>query len=71
MSKTEPLATIRQAAKRLNLSTHTLRHWKATGRIGYVRLGRAIRIPESEIARVIREGTVQPEREERTSVTAG
>jgi excisionase family DNA binding protein len=50
--------TVREAAAALSLSVHTLRFWIATRRIGYVRLGRAIRIPASECERIINEGTV-------------
>ena len=50
--------TVREAATALNLSVHTLRFWISTRRIGYVRLGRAIRIPAAECERIINEGTV-------------
>ena len=50
--------TVREAAAVLNLSIHTLRFWIATRRIGYVRMGRAIRIPMSECQRIVDEGTV-------------
>ena len=35
--------TVRQAALELNVSVHTIRAWIYNRRIGYVRLGRAIR----------------------------
>jgi excisionase family DNA binding protein len=50
--------TVAQAAEALGLSVHTIRSWVAQRRIGHVRLGRAVRIPQSEIQRVIERGTV-------------
>jgi excisionase family DNA binding protein len=50
--------TVREAAAALNISMHTVRSWIAMRRIGYVRLGRAIRIPVTECERIIDEGTV-------------
>jgi excisionase family DNA binding protein len=52
-----------EAAKKLNFKTKTLRNWASLGRIGVVRLGpRALRIPASEINRIISEGHI-PARE--------
>jgi excisionase family DNA binding protein len=48
--------TIAQAAKTLGLSESTIRSWKGKRRIGFVQLGRAIRIPAEEITRLIEEG---------------
>jgi excisionase family DNA binding protein len=50
--------TVREAAAALNISVHTVRSWIATRRIGFVRLGRAIRIPITECERIVDEGTV-------------
>lgn len=50
--------TVQQAAVELGLSPATLRAWIRQRRIGYVRLGRAVRIPMSEIRRLIEMGTV-------------
>jgi len=55
---TETARTIQQSAQELGLSPATLRAWMRQGRIGYVRLGRAVRIPASEIRRLIERGTV-------------
>jgi excisionase family DNA binding protein len=52
------------AADRLGLSTLTVYKWIANRRIGCVRLGRAVRIPESEVSRLIEVGT-RPARRER------
>lgn len=50
--------TVSEAANELALSVHTIRAWIAARRIAHIRLGRAIRIPASEIRRVIEENTV-------------
>lgn len=50
--------TISEAATELGLSVHTIRAWVAARRIAHIRLGRAIRIPASEISRLIEENTV-------------
>ena len=48
--------TVRESAQELGLSVHTVRAWIAQRRIAHVRLGRAIRIPESEIRRLLQAG---------------
>ncbi len=55
---------VRQAAAELGLSVACVRKWIAERRIGIVRLGRAVRIPQTEIERLIEEGRV-PARNER------
>ena len=50
--------TVCEAAAELGLSIHTVRAWAAARRIAHIRLGRAIRIPASEIRRVIEQNTV-------------
>jgi len=50
--------TVREAAEALNLSQATIRAWLLHRKIGFVRLGRAVRIPDSEIHRILAEGTV-------------
>lgn len=50
------LVTIDKAAEALGLKPPTLRAWMARRKIGFVRLGRAVRIPESEIRRLIEAG---------------
>jgi excisionase family DNA binding protein len=53
------LLTVDQAAIALTLKPKTIRAWIAARRIGYIRIGeRAIRIPLSEINRMIEEGTI-------------
>jgi excisionase family DNA binding protein len=55
--KAHPL-TVRETAKALNLSEPTVRAWLAQRRISFIQLGRAIRIPASEIDRLLSQGTV-------------
>ena len=51
------LLKVPEAAELLDLSPKTLWQWIGERRIGVVRLGRAVRIPLSEIERLIEEGT--------------
>ena len=62
MQKTISPRTVQQAAEALNISEHTIRAWVARRKIGYVRLGRAIRIPIAEIERLLDAGRVPPQR---------
>ena len=55
-----PLRTVDQAARDLNVSVHTIRAWIARRKLGSVRLGRAVRIPASEISRLVENGTIPP-----------
>ena len=52
------LLEIPKAAERLGLKARTIRRWVFLRKITYVKVGGAVRIPESEVARVIKEGTV-------------
>jgi len=52
------LRTVDQAAADLCVSVHTIRAWIARRKIESVRLGRAVRVPMTEIARLIDEGTM-------------
>ena len=56
--------TVREAAQALNLAEPTVRAWLAQRRLGFIQLGRAIRIPASEIDRLLSQGAV-PAREAR------
>ena len=58
----ENMLTVAEAAERLGLKEVTIRKKLAAREITKVRLGRAIRIPASEISRIIRENTI-PRRE--------
>jgi len=54
----DPMLTVEQAAERLGLKPPTLRAWMARRRIGYSKIGRAVRIPGSEIDRLITSGFI-------------
>jgi excisionase family DNA binding protein len=56
---TDQLQTIDEAAQRLRLKPQTVRRWVFLRKVDYVKVGGAVRIPKSEIERVISEGTVQ------------
>lgn len=55
--------TVAQAAEELNVSRSTIRAWIAQRRIGFVKLGRAVRIPAGEIQRFLDAGFVPVERQ--------
>ncbi len=52
----ETLYKIREASELLRVTTKTVYRWTVEGRIRTVRMGRAVRVPASEIDRIIREG---------------
>lgn len=54
------LRTVGQVAVELSVAPSTVRAWIAQRRLGHVRLGRAIRVPSTEIARVMEEGFTPP-----------
>jgi excisionase family DNA binding protein len=58
------LLAVADAADQLGLSVLTIYKWVASRRIACVRLGRAVRIPETEIGRLIEVGT-RPARRDR------
>ena len=49
---------VQKAAERLGLKPSTVRTWILHRKISYVKIGRAVRIPEQEIERIIRENTI-------------
>jgi excisionase family DNA binding protein len=54
-----PLVTMSEAKRYLNVSYKTIQRWKDNREISVVRLGKNIvRIPRSEIERVLRDGYV-------------
>ena len=60
----QKLTTVKEAAQQLCVSVHTVRAWIARRKITSIRLGRAVRIPAWEIARLLEQGTI-PALEER------
>jgi excisionase family DNA binding protein len=55
---TQKLLTVNEAAELLGLAEVTLRCWIGQRKISVVRLGRAVRIAQEEVARMIEKGTV-------------
>jgi excisionase family DNA binding protein len=55
---TDQLLTVQEAASALSVSPHTIRSWIGQRRLACVRLGRCVRIPAGEIARLIERSTV-------------
>lgn len=53
----ERFLTPKQFADRLSISRWTAYAWISEGRIKSVKLGRLVRIPESEVDRIVQEGT--------------
>jgi excisionase family DNA binding protein len=56
------LQRVQVAAEAWNVSVKTAWNWIAEGRVGVVRLGRSVRVPQAEIDRLIEEG-FQPARQ--------
>jgi len=54
--KNDELLTVYEVAATLNLSAGTIRAWLLSRKLAAVRLGRAVRIPASELERLIAEG---------------
>jgi len=55
------LLTIPEASDRLGLKPATVRFWIWTRKIEHVKIGRAVRIPEQAIERIIEQGTIPAE----------
>lgn len=54
------LNKVPEAARKLAISQKTLWSWIGSRRIGVHRVGRAVRVPESEIQRILSEGYTPP-----------
>jgi excisionase family DNA binding protein len=68
MSKSrDRLLTVREAAARWGTSVHFPRRLIRERRITFVRIGRHVRIPESEVDALIERGTVEPLRRGRVA----
>jgi excisionase family DNA binding protein len=57
-SKQSRFLTVKQAASLLGLAEVTLRVWLAKRKLEYIKMGRAVRIPVTEITRLVDEGTI-------------
>jgi excisionase family DNA binding protein len=58
MIEERPPLTVKETATALGLSVACIRSWVASHRISYLKLGRAIRIPASEIERIYEESRI-------------
>lgn len=56
LDKTVSLLSPKEFADRLSISRWTVYAWIQEGRIKSVKLGRLVRIPESEVERLVQEG---------------
>ena len=52
------LYTVPEAALRLTVKPKTMRDWVLKQRVGVIHIGTAVRIPESEIQRILTTGWV-------------
>lgn len=55
MDTTKKLYRVKEAAPELSVSEKTLWTWIYKRQIGFVRIGRSVRIPQSEIDRLLEE----------------
>jgi len=60
------MLTVREASQRLGLREATIRSWIAQRRLAHLKLGRAVRLPEAEIERII-ERSLIPARSDRNA----
>ncbi len=58
--KEERLLTVREASEQLGLREATVRKWVLEKRIGYYKIGRAVRVPAEAVTRLIRESYRKP-----------
>ena len=54
----ERLYSLAEAANLLGFKIKTIQRWVDFRKVGYVRIGGVIRIPASELTRIVAEGTV-------------
>ena len=52
IARPSPL-NVKETARALGLSPYTVRSWIAQRRLGHVRLGRSVRVPMSEVTRIL------------------
>ncbi len=53
----EKLISPQEFADRLSISRWTVYGWLLEGRLNMIKLGRLVRIPESEVDRIVQEGS--------------
>ncbi len=54
--------TVVELAEAIGMSQVTIRNWLAERRLSYVKFGKNVRIPTSELDRLIAEGTIPARR---------
>ena len=54
--------TVVELAEAIGMSQVTIRNWLAERRLSYVKFGKNVRIPTSELERLIAEGTIPARR---------
>ena len=52
--------TLKEAAQVSSLSVRSLRYLMATGKVGYVRIGRRVLIPHADLERLLKRSYVKP-----------
>lgn len=52
------MLTVAETARRLGLKEGTVRMWISRRRLAHLKIGRAVRVPEEEVERIIRENTI-------------
>ena len=63
------LLTVYEAAQRLKCHPHTVRRWIWSGRLGAVKVGDLVRVPEPELAKVVAPVTNETQTQTRTRPT--
>jgi excisionase family DNA binding protein len=59
--------TVKETAEHLKLNQQTVRNWIDQGRLPAVRIGRRVRIPRSDLERILTEGLTAPAEPEPSS----
>lgn len=57
MAELRKLLTVDAFASELNIKPSTVRRWLLLRKVLAVKIGRAVRIPQSEVDRIVTEGT--------------
>ena len=56
LSRLPRLLTVKEAAQLLHVSTRTIDRWRLEGMLPFLKLGRVIRVAESELEAFVRSG---------------
>ena len=65
MMKTAELLTVDEVAERVKCHPQTVRRWIWSGRLGHVKVGGLVRVPEEEVRRLLKQGETLPAGEAR------